>query len=64
MLVETLIPTNILIYRFKMHFKTSTGGKIGSYSNEKYYQEEKTVKIFAYIIICSSKYINIKEVDC
>lgn len=37
-----------------MHFKTSTGGKFGSYSNEKYYQEEKTVKIFAYIIICST----------
>lgn len=50
-----------------MHFKTSTGGKFGSYSKitiTKYYQEEKTVKIFAYIIICSSKYINIKEVDC
>lgn len=51
MLVETLIPTNIFLksidlkctFRLALH-----GGKFGSYSNEKYYQEEETLKIFAY----------------
>lgn len=30
-------------FRLALH-----GGKFGSYSNEKYYQEEETLKIFAY----------------